>query len=366
MHRGKTLAGALLSVGLMAGCASLDTYPPALPARSVQIPWLDNEPLIPVVAPPPALRYQDTAQRSKGREAGLPDESEWAMWKPYVAPETQCRGKGRKRVCTEVKGGAVDQANMGALVKPTAAFTAQGTSAQTRYPLDMESTHLYEVCTSPAEVTHMLLPDDERLAIKLLLKPEDWEVAYGKSGAEGSRREVLAVRPVRAPLVARGLLVLQSGIQIHLQVSAREKPCMLSVAWERPVVREPVAVQVPVSERPPQFDQARAYAGYTMTVEGTGKLTPPWMPEGVVDDGKSSLIKLPESIEGMRLPVVMGIQQNGAPALVQSRLYTRPGHGAWIFVQGLWPALQMRDAAGLTVKIVREVPPGAQEVSRGK
>ena len=56
------------------------------------------------------------------------------------------------------------------------------------------------------------------------------------------------------------------------------------------------------------------------------------------------------------MPVVSGVQQNGSLALVQSRWYVRPEHGAWLYVQGLWPALQLKDAQGLRVRVVRQAP----------
>ena len=54
--------------------------------------------------------------------------------------------------------------------------------------------------------------------------------------------------------------------------------------------------------------------------------------------------------------MVQGLQQTGKPALVQSRLYVRPEHGTWLYVQGLWPALQLQDGAGVRVEAVRQAP----------
>jgi hypothetical protein len=224
-----------------------------------------------------------------------------------------------------------------------------------RYPLDLASQKIYEVQTSPIEASYLLLPEGERLASRVLLNPEQWEVTYGKNGAEGSRREVVALRPTTAPLTARGLLVLQSGLTIHLKLLAQERPGMLSVTWDLPA-QPPAPPELPIDQRPPRFDNAQAYAGYTMALEGKAPLPPPWFPEGVLDDGKNTLIKFPGTLDGIRPPVVSGIQQTGKPALVQSRLYVRPNHGAWMYVQGLWPALQLKDAAGMRVKVVRQSP----------
>ena len=105
-----------------------------------------------------------------------------------------------------------------------------------RIPLIATRTRIYEVHTSPEEATYLLLPPDERLAAKVLLNPEAWEVTYGKSGAEGARREVVALRPVQAPQTARALLVLQSGLTIHVKLLAMHAPGMLSVTWDIPAL----------------------------------------------------------------------------------------------------------------------------------
>ena len=47
---------------------------------------------------------------------------------------------------------------------------------------------------------------------------------------------------------------------------------------------------------------------------------------------------------------------NGSLALVHSRWYVRREHGAWLFVQGVHPALHLQDAQGLRVRVVRQVP----------
>jgi type IV secretory pathway VirB9-like protein len=233
--------------------------------------------------------------------------------------------------------------------------TAYGQSIQVRYPYDLRGQKVYEIHTSPLEFTRLLLPEGEQMAAKLALDPALWEVSYGKTGAEGSRQELIAVRPVQAPQKGRDMLLFQSGLTLYLQFIATERPGMLSVAWDMPA-RQMTPPPLPLDQQPPKFDNARAYAGYRLEVDEKAALTPPWLPTAVVDDGKNTLIRLPGTLEGTRMPVVTGIQQTGKPALVQSRLYVRPEHGAWLYVQGLWPKLMLRDGAGLTVALVRQPP----------
>ena len=89
--------------------------------------------------------------------------------------------------------------------------------------------------------------------------------------------------------------------------------------------------------------------------------TPPCVPEAVLDDGRNTLLKCRGTLKGTRVPLVSGVEQNGSLALVQSRWYVRPEHGAWLYVQGLHPALQLQDAQGLKVKVVRPSPHLAQQ-----
>ena len=81
----------------------------------------------------------------------LPTAEEWALWKPYsppAAPDLYRQGEEAHGVPSTAPT-AVDAANAGAVVKPTAQHTAGGTSAQTRYPFDRQKERIYEVHTSP-------------------------------------------------------------------------------------------------------------------------------------------------------------------------------------------------------------------------
>jgi hypothetical protein len=148
--------------------------------------------------------------------------------------QTTCTGKGKRRRCRKVPASAVDQTNISAVVKPKAVHTAYGQSIQVRYPYDLRGHKVYEIHTSPQEFTRLILPPDERLAAKLALDPAAWEVSYGKTGTEGSRQELIAVRPVQAPQRGRDMLLFQSGLTLYLQFVASERPGMLSVAWDMP------------------------------------------------------------------------------------------------------------------------------------
>src|SRR4029077_4234469 len=349
-------------LALLAGCTSLETYPPAMPAPKVAPPGTTRM----TWGGPPVSCYAPTPQAPLPALATVrpislrpPSGPEWQFWRVQAPGKQVCRGKGKGRKCTEVAPNAVDAANRSALVRPTLTNTALGQSAMVHYEIDVRYERVYEVPTSPLETTLLRLPEGHRLAHPLLVDEARWEVKPGSVGAEDTRREVFGIRPLFAPMTGRAVISLRSGNQILLKLVAQERPGALSVPWDPPTSAVPPPQPTP-DQLPPAFDTANAYEGYTIKVEGP--YAPAWMPQGILDDGHNTLIKFPGLLEGIRVPVVSGIQQDGKPALVQSRLYVRPEHGAWLYIQGLWPALVLKDAAGVAVKIVRQ-PPKPEELS---
>jgi type IV secretory pathway VirB9-like protein len=342
---------ALGGLVLLAGCTTLETYPPAIPAHTTRVGWGELPPVSCYAATPPAPLPELASVRTISLHP--PSREEWKLWRVQAPAKQVCRGKGKRRTCKDVTPDVIDEANRGALVRPAPVNTALGQSAQVRYEVDLKYNRVYEVPLSPVEFTMLSFPEGERLASDLMVDKERWEVLPGKYGQEETRREVFAIRPLYAPMTGRGVVMLRSGGQILLKLVAQERPGAISVTWDLPAAAIPPPKPTP-DQIPPHFDTAVAYEGYTMQVEG--KYQPAWMPQGVLDDGKNTLIKFPGLLEGIRVPVVSGIQPDGKPALVQSRLYVRPEHGAWMYIQGLWPALQLKDAAGTGVKLVRQPP----------
>jgi hypothetical protein len=264
----RPLTTAILGLTLAVACTHEDPYPPAVPVRRT-IPWENGIAFIVNNPPPPELAWKDLPRTRSPLAASLPTAEEWSLWQRRPASQQVCHGKGTRRSCRSVvlaSTTAVDRANAGAIVRPSPLNTTMGTSAQTRYPLDLRVEKIYEVHTSPAEASYLLLPEGERLAAKILLNPQQWEVSYGKNGAEGSRREVVALRPATAPLTARGLLVLQSGGTIHLRLLAQERPAC-SVSRGCPPDGAHRGRRAPRSASP-EFDNDQAYEGYTVALEG--------------------------------------------------------------------------------------------------
>jgi hypothetical protein len=232
-----------------------------------------------------------------------------------------------------------------------------GGSAMITYDYQPGAIYVVEVATHAG--THLVLPAHERLRIPPVLNRDMFVVGTGDSPEDETVNDLLALRAKQAPQRAVNVpLIFRSGLIITVRLVTVEGDPMTLVQWSVPETPRKVH-DLPMTARPPKFDASRAYTAYTLTVEGKDKLTPPWMPVAVADDGSNTLVKFARALDWTRSPVVVGMAQNGKPAITPNRYWTRPEapeEGAWLFVQGLWPALQLRDSAGLTVKIVRQVP----------
>jgi len=360
----RMLVSSLGGFALLVGCAHKE-YPPPYPAH-MMVPWLDNYPIIPTTPPPAELAWRPTMNATLASLKFVPAAQEWQLWKERTESKQVCRGTGPQRKCrTVTPASAVDIANKRSVVSANLANMNMGSDVQARFVFDPDSTPLYRVLTSPNEFTTMFIVPGERAAIPLPLPDEDWEVHAGKQGMtmEGTettvRREFILIRPKWAPMTTRAMLPLASGHTLSFEFISRAQPGMLSVAWETPP-KPPEPPPIPIDKQPPLFEKAQAYTAYKLELKGKSKYPPAWFPEGVADDGKNTIIKLP-SLEGIRAPVVQGIQQTGKPALVQSRLFIREEYGALLYVQGLWPALLIRDAAGLQVQATRLPPDSTRE-----
>jgi len=232
---------------------------------------------------------------------------------------------------------------------------------------------IYPIRLAPDSPTHLVLPPGERLAAAPAMNTDDktpnaWVLGIAQQGKDGTRQEVIALRPLQAGYRTTTALLFQSGLTIFCHLLATEGPAMVSVSWEMPPApaRSP---ELPSAQRPPQIDVGRLHTDYRL--EPQGKLTPPWMPVAVFDDGTRTYVKFREALTYTRAPGVFGLTPQGTTALVQSHMYVIPNHpeqGAWLLVQGLWPALTLKDSAGLVVKVVRQAPqpPPYQEVSHAR
>jgi hypothetical protein len=217
---------------------------------------------------------------------------------------------------------------------------------------------------APHAGTHLLLPEGERLRIPPVLNKDMFVVGTDDSPEDETVNDLLALRAKQAPQRAVNVpLIFRSGLILTVRLVTVEGDPMTLVQWHVPALPTK-AVEMPLTARAPKFDASRTYTGYIIEIAGKDKIPPPWVPVAVVDDGSNTLVKFARALDWTRSPVVVGLAQNGQPSITPNRYYTRPDApeaGAWLFIQGLWPALQLKDSAGLMVKIVRQPPAGGPQ-----
>jgi type IV secretion system protein VirB9 len=228
---------------------------------------------------------------------------------------------------------------------------------------------IYEVQTTPQSPTYLLLPLGERLAAPPAVNPDAWAVGLVQMGHDAARQETVVLRPLQAGQETTTALLFQSGLMIFCKLRALPTTRMVSVTWTVPPRPRPLLAttpETPSAVRPPTIDVGRLYTAYRIAPQG--KRAPAWLPVSTFDDGTRTYIKFREALTYTRAPGVFGKTPQGTTELVQSHMYVvpeQPERGAWLLVQGLWPALELKDSAGMVVTVVRQAPQPApyQEVT---
>lgn len=343
----------LLGSLLFTGCADTALlYPPALPAQTPEA--TRQTPLAPVLPPLTEMPPRPAPRRVPGL---IPTDAEWSLWEPVPTAQEVCHGTGKARKCVPRPSSVVQQAQASALIRPTRRAQGGGRSAMTTYEYQPGGIYWVEVSTYAG--THLILPQHERLRLPPVLNKEMFVVGTDDTPEDETTNDILALRARQAPQPPVDVpLIFRSGLILVVRLVTVEGQPMSLVQWNVPEA-EPVRAELPMTARPPRFDDRNPYLGYTLSVGGKDAVSPPWLPVAIADDGSNTLIKFSRALDWTRAPVVVGVAQNGKPVIAPNRYWTKPDapdEGAWLFVQGLWPALTLKDSAGLTVTITRQPP----------
>jgi hypothetical protein len=285
----------------------------------------DNTPLVPVTPPPDELAWGPPAAQARITAVHLEGFVQLA------APVRRKPGARTKPA-------------------PLAPDFAEETSGTLRKFLWQDG-RVYTVQTSPSEVTHLVLPDGESLAMPPAVDLERWPMASGLQKTDEHRYEIYGVRPVAPNQRTRIGLFLKRGGRAYVELVSREAPGVLEASWMMP--RLSLTTPPPSASRLPVIDATRLRTSYR--VEVLSKHTPPWATGlTVVDDGRNVFIKFAESLRYTAAPVPQGIEPDGSKALVEPLLYTHPTNpdaGTVLLVKRLWPALELLDSSKGKVRL---------------
>ncbi len=175
---------------------------------------------------------------------------------------------------------------------------------------------LYQIYASPGQITDIALEPGEQLTGSGPLAAGDtvrWIVADTESGNGDTRRVHIMVKPTRAAIETN--LVVNTDRRTYLiELRAREKPYMPSVAWFYPEDRSARFKALPPTPTIPEVDQRR----YRYSIEGDH---PPWRPINAFDDGRKVYIEFSPGIGQGEMPPLFVIGQDGKPELVNYHVY---------------------------------------------
>ncbi|MGM4929614.1 P-type conjugative transfer protein TrbG [Tardiphaga sp. 619_E2_N8_5] len=191
---------------------------------------------------------------------------------------------------------------------------------------------LYQVYAAPGQITDIALEEGEQLTGAGPVAAGDtvrWVVGDTESGNGDTRRVHILVKPTRASIETN--LVVNTDRRTYLiELRAREKPYMPSVAWYYPEERSGRTRSVLLTPVLPDPTQRR----FRYAIEGDG---PPWRPLTAYDDGRKVYIEFPQGIAQGEMPPLFVIGPDGKTEIVNYRAY-----GNVLIVDRLFAAAELR------------------------
>ncbi len=286
---------------------------------------------------PPQISYDDAVPTSPALPMPLEEHA-----KPLNVPPVWKPARGGNKGEAEAKNPSdrVEIANEVARVQPRRAGYFNALQV---FPYSPGA--LYQIYASPGQITDIALEPGEQLTGSGPLAAGDtvrWIVGDTESGTGDSRRVHIMVKPTRAEIETN--LVVNTDRRTYLiELRAREKPYMPSVAWFYPEDRSGRSKPLPAGPFIPAVDQRR----YRYVIEGD---SPPWRPVSAYDDGRKVYIEFSPGIGQGEMPPLLVIGQDGKPELVNYRAYKNV-----LIVDRLFAAAELRLGAEpqQKVRIVR-------------
>jgi P-type conjugative transfer protein TrbG len=191
---------------------------------------------------------------------------------------------------------------------------------------------LYQVYASPGQITDIALEPGEQLTGSGPLAAGDtvrWIVGDTESGNGDTRRVHIMVKPTRSAIETN--LVVNTDRRTYLiELRAREKPYMPSVAWFYPEDRPGRAKALPPTPFIPEMNQRR----YRYVIEGD---RPPWRPVNAYDDGRKVYVEFSPGIEQGEMPPLFVVGPDGKSELANYRAYKN-----LLIVDQLFAAAELR------------------------
>ncbi|NIE79184.1 P-type conjugative transfer protein TrbG [Asaia sp. As-1742] len=289
---------------------------------------------------PPVIRYDDAAQATRLLDPPKPVQ---VVEVPRALPlPGQLKPLPSQRVIrspAEVPDptARVTQANLAARIQPTRAGFINAVQV---YPYSPGA--LYQVYTSPGEITDIVLQQGEKLVGTGPVAAGDtvrWIIGDTESGAGTTKRIHILVKPTRPDLTTN--LIVNTDRRTYL-AELRSTPAtyMASVSWDYPeddliaLHRQDSAAD---DEAPVDAGLDLNALNFRYAIEPVKGGTPPWLPSRAFDDGHKVYIAFPSGIGQGELPPLFVLGADGGPELVNYRVRQN-----WMIVDRLFAAAELR------------------------
>lgn len=232
---------------------------------------------------------------------------------------------------------AVSYANRTAIVKPT---TDNYLNAIQLYPYTPGS--LYQVYTSPKQVTDIALEKGERLITVSAGDTERWTVGDTVSGSGPNEQVHVIVKPMAANL-STNAIITSTKRTYYLDLKSFADTYMAAVSWRYPhdAIKQ---ISKPKSKKS-YFQKASFKTAdlklkpedlrFDYIIKGD---SPNWRPTRVFDDGKKTFIQFPESLAVSEAPPLFVTDRKGK----KSKLVNYRVKGEYYVVDRLFDAAELR------------------------
>jgi len=232
---------------------------------------------------------------------------------------------------------AVNYANRSAIVEPD---SDNYLNAIQLYPYTPGS--LYQVYTSPSQVTDIALEKGEALTSVSAGDTERWTVGDTVSGSGPNEQVHILVKPM-APKLSTNAVITTTKRTYYLDLKSFADTYMAAVSWRYPhdairqlrkdnTVSDDVTL-VKTSTKTPEFEQDELRFDYAIKGD-----TPNWRPTRVFDDGQKIYIEFPKDLAVSEAPPLFVTDGKGdAGKLVNYRV-----NGDFYIVDRLFDFAELR------------------------
>jgi type IV secretion system protein TrbG len=198
---------------------------------------------------------------------------------------------------------------------------------------------LYQIYTSPGQVTDIALQDGEQLVGPGPVAAGDtvrWIIGDTTSGSGPASRVHILVKPTR-PELTTNLVINTDRRTYHLELRATPRAWMASVSWTYPAdrliaLRGQNAAATAAAPIASGVDLAALQFRYRITGDN-----PPWRPLRAFDDGRQVFIEFPAGIGQGEMPPLFVVGPGGGGELVNYRV-----NGRHMIVDRLFAAAELK------------------------